>query len=125
MKPGRELDALVAEKVMGWTLVADPRADGQPMWVDADKNAKWPAEPPDRWGKGIWRPSTDIAAAWELVEALGRKFFGFALTRSEHGLYRAEFSMRGVETDFRAPAVTAPLAICLAALRAVGHQVPA
>ena len=55
MKPGRELDALVVEKVMGW---------------------KWLSGNP-------WAPSTDIAAAWEVLEKMRERgytvevFFGW------------------------------------------------
>ena len=64
MKPGRELDALVAEHVMGWKLSADGSE-----WLDADEvyieDAKY-------WRIGgnddilPWSPSTDIAAAWQV-----------------------------------------------------------
>jgi hypothetical protein len=52
----RELDAAVAEKVMGWTAERKP---GLPhMWI-----------PPGHFISG-WRPSTDIATAWQVEERI-------------------------------------------------------
>jgi len=62
LEAGPELDALVAEKVMGWHRAAcsnwTERRSGQP-WLDVDSLSA--ANP-------FWSPSTDIAAAWEVVE---------------------------------------------------------
>ena len=68
--------------------------------------------------------STDIAAAWELVEKLNTAPFlcDFYLDRNadwedgEPGSWCAEF---GPDLHHKAFARTAPLAICLAALKAV------
>jgi hypothetical protein len=120
----REIDRLVAEKVMGWK--ADFRDD-------VYENS------PRRWLVSGWRPSTDIAAAWEVVEKLspGRPFVlqirntmmgGFQVRASWTdteivNTYDADFGGR-MRVD-QATAATAPLAICLAALRAAGVEVPA
>lgn len=57
MKPGRELDTLVAEKVMGWAKGFED--DGTLYWAT---------------GNGAmshqWSPSKHMSAAWEVVEAL-------------------------------------------------------
>jgi len=91
----RELDALVAEKVMGWRrrrmFLAEKREpshfgppDGQlPArgdWVWASPNQKsgdyhWLVEDfvgviPEEQDEDGFHPSTDIAAAWEVVEKL-------------------------------------------------------
>ena len=76
MEAGREMDALMAEKVMGWHLVTDK--DGWKHWGDKD----------GRWGAGMnqsshddyedgedfhvlhWHPSESILWAWEVVEKL-------------------------------------------------------
>lgn len=62
MKPGRELDALVAEKVMGWTGVGPD--------VDAEIYG-WPSGHNKELGV-YWVPhySTDISAAYEVVEMM-------------------------------------------------------
>lgn len=66
MEAGRELDALVAEKVMGWVReqgfllppVGDPRRNWAAIW--------------DEQGLPDWLPdySFEIAAAWEVVERM-------------------------------------------------------
>ena len=69
---GRELDALVAEKVMGWqvlnydngtTLIIERDKDGVvfPYQLDEGETAE----------QGIWwSPSTRMNEAWEVVEKL-------------------------------------------------------
>lgn len=61
---GRDLDAAVAERVMGWhrEVVSDPRFDMSSFenWIDGN-------------GVGIvtpreWNPSTEIAAAMQIVQ---------------------------------------------------------
>jgi hypothetical protein len=39
MKPGRQLDTLIAEKVMGWTPVYGDRPDLPPVWFRGDLDA--------------------------------------------------------------------------------------
>lgn len=61
---GRDLDALVAERVMGW-----PRSNrdySQLAWNVPTGIRTWE---PSSFGSGF-RPSTEIAAAWEVVEKL-------------------------------------------------------
>lgn len=107
MKAGRELDALIAEKVMGGK-------------IGAGFYMKWPGE--NGW-KRIANYSTDIVAAWEVVEKL-KSPFHFDLWRAP---YRAKeiswscsFSKSIDARDIvRGDAETAPHAICLAALKAV------
>jgi len=102
MKPGRELDQLVAEKVFGST-------EAKPY-------------------------STDIAAAWRVVEKhnqivsiwQGRP----SLDRNAHGMISRRVWERGDPVVYRvsvagrhtAYSETAPHAICLAALKALGHN---
>jgi hypothetical protein len=102
LTPGRELDALVAEKVMGWTnLTSD--FWGCPV---KDRASMVP----------IHKYSTSIAAAWEVVEKLSEthricitKANGkWAMALDDEIIWISD----GQET--------APYAICLAALKAVG-----
>jgi hypothetical protein len=128
---GRELDALIAEKVMGY------------RWL-----TKWMGEPgeylesPDGFLAGwrrsdggitghldgvakntVLRPySTDIAAAWEVVEKItssGRLMGG--VTKRLNGKYSALVSeqLGGGVFVMSDDVDTAPLAICRAALKAV------
>ena len=126
MEAGRELDALVAEKVMGWTMgdyepglyyttrPGGPVAVISPTWT--------PRMPFHR-----FLPSTDIAAAWEVVERLYdlRWIIGLgSLAQNPRG-WRCELcnmwedDFERAPSDIEANADTAPLAICRAALLAV------
>ncbi len=146
---GRELDALVAEKVMGYEvkpLSAWP--DKYPSREDRSKLVRsvWmvrdamnpicfiegnPRSPKVGDSDGHWSPcdipsySTSIAAAWEVVEKL-TKIFGLTMTRLpnddswEISIYRLNEDGDYMATaDDIVSAATAPLAICRAALKAV------
>lgn len=99
MKPGKELDALIAEKVTGW------KPSGL-LGKDHKYAVKEFYEPPHY--------STDIAAAWEVVDKIA-PLDDFRLA-FRNGEWFAEFS--SMINQF-AQAGTAPHAICLAALKAV------
>lgn len=113
MKPGRELDALIAEKVMGWQ--------------------RWESGVGTRWKRGGWSEeansvsevpaySTDIAAAWEVVEHFRKNGFDVTVSTRKDGTY-----VNCEITNYDDVNVTdgmnlwdAPHAIALAALKAVG-----
>jgi hypothetical protein len=111
---GRELDALVAEKVMKLHLAE--WADEGDWWVTSDPhNPAGNYEDQATFWTQLPCYSTDIGAAWGVVESPacegGHKF----QLVQEHGVWTAVIS--GIA---EADADTAPLAICLAALKAVG-----
>ena len=137
MKAGRELDALIAEKVMGWSS----QADGL-YWdagnhrtrlvlgsIIAKKRKEMGLENAQDF---VFAPSTNIADAWMVVEKLGRwRGFDFMLVMPdpeqtfhlhtyEAGWYEA--TNDGPERRVVGDADTAPLAICLAALKAVSQE---
>ena len=116
LQAGPELDALVAEKVMGWAF-----ADG--CWNE-------PSGPRRAHPRSVYNHfpyySTDIAAAWEVIEKLPGP--GIALFKTYNGGWQARTkvcnypgSMHVIENDccIFSDAPTAPLAICRAALKAV------
>lgn len=121
--PDLALDALVAERVLGWTNVhiALSNVRGIPPGY-ADK------QPPDRIvnfpGLG-W--STVISSAWAVVEAMRAKGYLLALTERPASAEDLE-GVRWI-AEFWAPlpgfkhaiasAPSAPRAICLAALKAL------
>ncbi len=101
---GRELDALVAEKVMGWSF-----CDGHGGY----------------WSKGglsmgsvhAWSPSTDIGAAWQVVEKLERDgILIWKLGREDHMPNWFVSMGRNHKPGVNAEEATAPIAICRAAL---------
>jgi hypothetical protein len=102
VKAGRELDALVAEKVMGYKTAPIP--DGET------------ANPPNF--------STDITAAWQVVEKMRERGYRLGLrtwVRSAEGeaVFVDPKRERASEGNGAFDA-SVPLAICIAALRAVG-----
>ena len=125
-----ELDALVAEKVFGETMpdtvpvgelqahLAWVKADPQPCWfaaVDEDHAHRWFCK----------RFSTLMEDAWEVVEQL-RKNFVVEITTSSMPVGKVCVAVitHGYEVAY-VISDTAPRAICLAALKAVGAEVPA
>jgi len=131
MPAGREMDALVAEKVMGEPIPTEPpKCTGsisgiqhyfeyypQKAWVPDGTSGGW------RWKARAF--STDISAAWEVVEKLAyeptvqgvyEKLSVVVTVR----LYSNEEAWAKIEGRSWTKAETAPLAICRAALKAVG-----
>ena len=111
MEAGRELDALVAEKVMGW------------QWYDGHGTAGpsyWETQGGEFAHFGEFEPSTDIAAAWEVVEKMAELVGPISVA---WGSFGTEGNMASVMAFMGNPpgvvAPTAPLAICRAALLAV------
>ncbi len=119
MNPGRELDALIAEKVFG-------KSEPDRGCMCSLRESCYVCNP---FLKGIKPYSTDIAAAWEVVEKikLNKSLHdGFTLTFDlEEKRWRAgSLWWRGYEqAEWLEPnsamAETAPHAICLAALKAL------
>jgi hypothetical protein len=127
----RELDALVAEKVLGHT--PDPTRCDQCYWPlrerEEDGCVKDNCSQRPLPEKRSPRPySSDIAAAWEVVERL-RQQHCCTKIYSDHDLSYECVLIRD-RNDPHKPsdgiwglAATAPLAICLAALASVGITV--
>ena len=118
----RERDALVAEKVMGMES-----HDGEFYRPSVDSYA-----PPGHMVLAGPRPyTTDISAAWEVVEKMEADDFWAKLTRKTETYYAGRPDIpewhcwlrcvgAGTRGDHTAYHVSAPLAICIAALKAVG-----
>ena len=121
MEAGRELDALVAEKVMGYERRLDGL--GQEYWREADKpRVRLVGTICDPQDLPLFAPSTDISAAWEVVSLLIEKGYYVDI------LYSAKAHVWSCLLDYggyrEADVIgdTAPYAICLAALKAVGIE---
>lgn len=125
MQAGAELDALVDEKVFGnkWTfasyvMINGERRDG-PTWLREDETSD---DPMGGTYAGQTPPhySTDIKLAWQAVEKLCLHLSPFVdngkpyawVVSDRHNLNEARIVV---------DAPTAPLAICRAALKAVGE----
>lgn len=109
---GRELDAAVAEHVMGWHYVrCGPRCWGIPPEDNQMTNRYTDVPYAD-----VPYYSTDISAAWQVVERMRTTDHVFHLSSVDSfcdWLVTFSDEVRSVE------APTAPLAICRAALKAV------
>jgi len=131
MEPGPELARLVAERVMGWHLSDPVPLTEVREWLTEDgRITGYDWCPPDspHYLDNPFEPSTDIAAAWEVVQHLMPEF-NFELFSTvdleDLGklLWAAEFRGRKHGAiPHTAKAETAPLAICRAALLAVTQE---
>ena len=133
MKPGRELDALVAEKVMGWRRVSE----GEPyFWPTPEMMNRIKEQYPDVLAVDYFPAplfSTDIAASWEVVEKLqgdgfwwsgAYKTYELSDGTESDPLYYSRFRCvrGGVRGDHYAYARSMPYARCLAALKTVTNE---
>lgn len=127
MEAGPEMDRAVGELVMGWVLVWYEREDCK-AWTyilpkaspeDHDIRCYIGAEPRVG-GLRHWSPSTDIAAAWEVVEKMraAKWFFHCDLDDGpDLVMFYRTVGDYGKEPDSAAvEAKSMPLAICRAAL---------
>lgn len=126
LTPGRDLDSLVAEKVMGLETYKEvvpfcpqcefkfnPKSPGR-VWCH--QCSEWVYSSTKEY-------STDISAAISVAET----FHHWSLEKDENGKeYEAILFQKnlfeGVFYNYYGRADTAPHAICLAALKAVGHE---
>jgi len=134
LEAGRELDALVAEKVMGITVI---RSCGEYLFVN----------PPILTPETVHRYSTDISAAWKVLRCLASLRIGadrHPARDGRTGLYKPVFRIEAYEHDDEYSVVigrckctgmdddvvcrqmggdfdsVVPLLICRAALKCVG-----
>lgn len=113
----RERDAVVAERVMGWHPCL-----GGCCWLGEDGNRT-----AGRLQYQSFNPTTSIAAAWQVVEKHANGVWNWRIIQNDSTEpYRQWFvEVRlGYSTSydkaFPVWAATAPLAICIAALKAKG-----
>jgi hypothetical protein len=135
MNAGRELDALIAEKVMGYTLRFAAKAWTDEDWMCSDTptetNVMAIYAPADQFpGSGAFdmsipHYSTDIAAAWQVIDRM-EELVRMARIGRVIGGWECRFVQLEDTTgyyDVLEEADTAPLAICLAALKVCGVEV--
>lgn len=131
---GRQADVLVAEALMGWSLVCYetdevPTCDKDYELASRNDGWEWVGRP-ERREAWQWRPSTDIADAWEVVARLTA--LGWVTVVTADGFRDGTAAGFDVEvftslTDghqerrFSAHADTAPLAICRASMFVVAE----
>jgi hypothetical protein len=131
---GRELDSLVAEKVMGWTQSDDTRGSGFTVKDGNGKGLGWWRFDQPRLGDAQPHFSTSIADAWLVVEKMRETGWVYCIVQSypenaeepswDDSTMRVrwwvEFSRYRSPIEVTSPECESPaLAICLAALKAV------
>src|SRR5262245_40649185 len=107
LQAGRELDALIAERIFG----------DFPVHLGDAPYVQTPSPHNDMHYAPVESYSTDIAAAWLVVE----KFNDYSTQLDSHG-NGYTFHIYKDATSYNGDAKTAPLAICRAALKAVSAQ---
>lgn len=135
MKAGRELDALIAERVLGWRRVRGSFA-GTMTWNDravvllppggiVTRVPRWTTEP-ITWFENIPRYSDHIEAAWSVIkELLGRGLYPDLVSSGRPVAWRCvidSYSDPEASDDpwpVNAIADTPALAICIASLKAL------
>lgn len=112
LKPGEELDRIVAEKIMGWL----PHSRNTAFFVQANvanKVCNQVMAVVDE-----WKPSVNIKDAWIVVEKMvadGKHVSIDCLRIVEHPVFQFICEVDSQATN----AETAPWAICFAALRSL------
>lgn len=109
-----KLDSLVAQRVMKMIPCRGGLCNEPCYWTDSDGSV-WHHN-----GIVPFSPSTSIADAWEVVNEMNgpRGFYARSASHPQSGEWMVTFKKCGLRFD--SAEKTAPLAICLAALRAVG-----
>lgn len=124
-----QIDALLATRIMGWELLEVDYIGSEYETLRQKELADWIREvgiesvgsywinvEKDFWTDERWSPSTDIAQAWRVLEHFRRNGYSVVLQTLKG---RWVCSLNG-ELFCMEVADTAPLAICLAASKALG-----
>lgn len=138
MEPRPDLDALIAERIMGWhvgkggarAIAPSPGYEATTYWYDADGRAMAPRVKDVFANLYPWSPTTDIAAAWQVVERMRLLGWTSAMTdlTVDSGTewwswHFDQFTPPPGGATVQAQATSPMLAISLAALKALGVEV--
>jgi hypothetical protein len=123
MSAGPELDALLAEKVMGWRRFdnwSQTMGMERPFFLVSESGVVVYRHPD--LGKS-WSPSKNMADAWDVVERIEKtgnfQIDNVGMENKDHRRWRVLFGRLGNPISVVADADTAPLAIARAALQTV------
>ncbi|WPS85361.1 hypothetical protein SMD22_01660 (plasmid) [Brevibacillus halotolerans] len=110
------VNGLVSERVMGWSRkILTNNEEGHPYyadyWVDDNEVKKKPVN--------FWKPATDIKDAYMVIEKLREKGI-LIINEACMDKYKATY-----DGNFEAFSTSASLAVCIAALKAVGVEMAA
>jgi hypothetical protein len=118
----KDLIIAAAKEVMGWTVYTSGRGSAVAVSPQEDEMDRILATT-HPWESVEWNPLGSIADAWMLVERMREKGRHCLILRSyESGLTVASFYLGPHDrSDLSATDMSAPRAITLAALRAIGE----
>lgn len=134
---GRELDVEIGVNVFGWVWRRYDPSQGKGCWLEGPQGSAtegrsgcqhWDGRKPT-YNDCLPHYSTDIAAAWEVVEKVCGDQYDYVFRlerltgRRAPGRYWAHFNHQSGRNS-GAYAEEAPEAICKAALKALGVEVP-
>jgi len=123
-----EIDRLVAERVMGWEheeIDRGERGKFHAWYTDDYEHGEMPiyyefVNGDTSWGR-MWQPTTDIAQAWQVVERM--RALGWDFGMDWDTAIRAMFIQRNGSEFVSSESDSPHIAICIAALKACGHEV--
>lgn len=111
----KELNAAVAEKVIGWKVCKDPNCP-----AGCDKDVSVTEDGIIEVAGKVWSPSTDISAAWEVVEKMRASRYEIVLDDlGGDSQWRCRWDRDDCGCVGTAEHPSAPMAICLSALKAL------
>lgn len=112
-----EICALVAEKVMGWELIKRAKPD---LWHFSDTIEDERILVGYSRVAAAWNPAVRMEHAWDVMDHLTKRFH--VSVGGQCPGWTCDVSELAGQSLARAVAPTAPLAICRAALLAVGKE---
>lgn len=116
LSAGRDIDVLVAEQIMGWQIETDePKLTRLQRYFSRDEHPQWWRAPEGGWYSDPLSYSSDIAAAWQIVESMNSQGQFLFLSQNYQEYNVAFDEPRTTSPDYISEKSIA-LAICQAAL---------
>ena len=116
LSTGREIDVLVAEQIMGWQIETDePKLTKLQGYFSRDEERRWWRAPEGGWYYDPLSYSSDLAAAWRIVESMNSRGQFLFLSQNYEEYNVAFHEQRTISPDYISEKSVA-LAICKAAL---------
>lgn len=121
MSAGREMDILIAERVMGWEMETDQaKLKRLSQFVAHPLERTWWRSPQGVWHREPPRYSSDIGSAWQVVATMIQKANALFLFQNS-GETKAAFGDPDAADNGYMKGKDAAEVICKAALAAIAH----
>lgn len=121
LSAGREIDVLVAEQIIGWQIETDePKLKKLQGYFSRDEERRWWRAPDGGWYCDPPPYSSDMAAAWQIVESMNSRGQFLFLSQSAEEYKVAFDEPRTISPDYISEKSVA-FAICKAALVVAEH----